>query len=304
MGKNKSKVKNEDRVYLLRRIIQDTELCDEALATYVGIRYLMTSNKACFFSDYILHRILFGHGCNTKDKKLINLRKGMREFFDIYDLGCEKIGPNTYMLDECDKEDLYIDTLEPIFEEEYFYFSISIKHMKKIMSCEGKFDKFKMLRLYLVMASTINLKTHIGFTGRDKLSELTGLSSATITKYQKILVNLRVLHIVENGAVRNKETGRVINLSNTYSFYENAKLCDQLAKDRRALTRGDAKDDNYWKAVDRRMALNEEELDLYDSSEENESLNKRTEGRRTLVDWGDPLPDGVEDVEAYVYSLF
>lgn len=277
---NKNRIKNEDRIYLLRRIVQDVELSDEAIATYVGIRYLMTSNKACFFSDYILYRILFGHSGNPKDKKLINLRSGMREFFNVYELGNEYIGTNTYMLDECDKDELLIDTITPAFDEYDFFFSVSWKHINRIMSLKGKVDKFKMIRLYLVMVSTINLKTHIGFTGREKLCELTGLSSATITKYQRILVNLRVLHIVENGAVRNKETGKVINLSNTYSLYENADLCEQLAKDRRAEIRGDADDEKYWEAIDRRMDLNEEELNMTDMIETNERIDKRIKGKQ------------------------
>jgi len=296
--------KEQNRIFLLKRIIQDTDLSDEAIATYVAIRYLLTKNKACFFSDYIIYRILFGCSCNPKDKKLINLRKGMREFFDIYNLYCEGIGVNTYVLDALENEDLIIETHLPSYTEEYFFFSVNWKHINKVMSCKGKIDKFKILRLYLVMVSTINLNTHIGFTGRSKLCELTGLSSATITKYQNLLVDLHVLHIVKNGAIRKKETGEIVNLSNTYSLYEDAKLCDQLAEDRRALTRGDAKDKRYWEAVDRRMDLNEEELDLVDYNYEEERLSKRAAGKRTLVDWDDPLPDGVEDVEAYVRSIF
>ncbi len=127
------------------------------------------------------------------------------------------------------------------------------------------------------MASTINLNTHIGFTGRDKISELTGISSATITKYQKILVNLNVLYIVKNGAIQDKKTGKVINLANTYSFYEDAKECEQRAKDKRILIRKDMDDSRWWNAF--HSSLDDEDLDMSDMLEENEMQERRKKGK-------------------------
>lgn len=270
MKKNFSKIKKEYRIYLLRRIIQNAELSDEALATYVGLRYLITENKRCFFSDYILYRILFGKGCNPKEKMLLNLRKGMYQLFDYYQFGCEKVGPNTYMLDEADKQELYIDTVSQAFDEEEFFFHISYEHINKIMQVEGNVDKYKLLRLYLVMVSTINLKTLIGFTGRNKFMEWTGISSATITKYQDILVKLKVLHIIENGAVRDMKTGKIINMTNSYSLYENKEQCEQFAKDKRVEIRRDGGNAD--------LDALERKLELYEDDDEIE--NKRQKGKR------------------------
>lgn len=90
------------------------------------------------------------------------------------------------------------------------YYSVEYDDIDKIINIEGKYNRLDLVDYYIVLSSTINHYTKVGYTSIEVLSERCGVTPATICKYNKVLKDNKIIFIM---------TSRVKGLSNRYGMY-------------------------------------------------------------------------------------
>ena len=91
------------------------------------------------------------------------------------------------------------------------YYSVEYSDISKIIDIPGQCNRLDLIDYYLVLNSTINYYSRIGFTSIATLSERCGITEATICKYNKILVKNKIIYI---------KVSRKQGVSNRYCHYK------------------------------------------------------------------------------------
>lgn len=75
------------------------------------------------------------------------------------------------------------------------YYSVDYDDINAIMDIKDKCNRLDLIDYYLVLTSTINYHTRVGFTSIATLSGMCGLTPATVNKYNKILIKNKIIYI-------------------------------------------------------------------------------------------------------------
>ena len=91
------------------------------------------------------------------------------------------------------------------------YYSVEYSDISKIIDIPDQCNRLDLIDYYLVLSSTINYYSKIGFISIATLSERCGITEATICKYNKILVKNKIIYI---------RPSRKQGVSNRYCHYK------------------------------------------------------------------------------------
>ena len=79
------------------------------------------------------------------------------------------------------------------------YYSVDYDDINKIINIKDKCNRLDLIDYYIYLVSTINYHTKVGFTSIKTLSKRCGISTVTICKYNKILKDNNIIHMVSSG---------------------------------------------------------------------------------------------------------
>ncbi|WP_258832401.1 helix-turn-helix domain-containing protein [Peribacillus frigoritolerans] len=86
----------------------------------------------------------------------------------------------------------------------------------------------ELFSYYTTLASFYNNNSKVAYPSIEQLSERAEIHVKTVEKYNKVLKELNIIHIENNGLIRNKDG--IQSLRNTYSRKEDSELCKMEAE--------------------------------------------------------------------------
>ena len=217
-------------LYVIKRIIEDKKLSDEAFAVWCGLRNIMQMNVMQYFVSYDLIAHSVFNRVPTR-RELDAIKKGYTEL-----VAKEFIIPKEIF---ASKTGVIADLTALYYEAGQEYFSnIRENEMHIIMNIDTKQSKFKLLRYFACQVSTFNLsadmgeyKGKIGGMGLDNFVEMLGYSKNSIITYNNILSENKLLYVHNHGdfyqSINYQGKSVLREIPNTYSRYEDMALALQ-----------------------------------------------------------------------------
>ena len=217
-------------LFIVKRVIEDKTLSDEAFVTWCGLRSIMQKDvKEYFISSALICCAIFNRIPTRSERE--RTEKGCTELIDKgYIKILIKFSKNEF---KANMEALY-------YENGVEYFSdITVEEMHKIMSLDaGKTDRFKLLRYYACMLSTFNrsktvldkYKGKIGGMPMEMFEQMLNITKKSIIDYNAILEKNQILYIVKHADFY--VTGNSIReIPNAYSRWKDRNLADAFCGD-------------------------------------------------------------------------
>ena len=219
-------------IILSKEIVRDSTLNDEAFLAYVAIRALQQGRYVLTSLNQMYYKLVAD--CNSeKEQKNRKLREKISRGFDEL-LDCNLIEIVHSALDqftlECSKIALYVKNVKKTKE---VFVPLTLEEIRIIMNIPN-IQVEKLLRYFAILKSTININTHVGFTGTEKLAAWTNISRKTVYEFNKILEEKKLIYIVHGKSFNSKKSGRLITIPNYYSLYEYKATCNDYAQKERS----------------------------------------------------------------------
>lgn len=185
---------------------------DYATFVYTVLRHLCKSDSELIITPYQIYRTF---STNEPNSSAI---KGIKEGITILH--------NNKMLSYIKKGSNY--TINPygleIKTKQEVYFDIPIEYIKKVIA---QTSGVKLLHHYLLLTSTINVKTHTGMHDRHYFGNALNLEVRTISRHHKKFVELEIICFSSKKSCMNKK-GEFINLPKLYCMPEYTHLLDKV----------------------------------------------------------------------------
>lgn len=216
-------------LFIVKRIIEDKTISDEAFTVWCGLRNIMTFEGVTryFVSFDMIAYSVFN-------------RVPTRYEFDAIKKGYKELVEAGY-ISEIDvfasKTGFIVDLSALYYEKGSEYFSnLRDDEMNKIMNSATKQSKYKLLRYFACQVSTFNrsadmqemYKGKIGGMGLDTLAEMLGYSKNSIIAYNEVLSANKILFVHNHGDFYqggNQHGQSVLReIPNTYARYEDMNI--------------------------------------------------------------------------------
>lgn len=219
-------------MYIIKSIIENKDLSDEAFAVWCGLRNIMQKDKKKYLvSCHTIGFSLYGERPLTR-AEANDIKNGYNE---LIEKGYIK---ETFYYNATDR----IADLSKLYYEQgsEYYSDLTDIEMMEIMNIRniGKSNHCKLLRYFTCMVGTFNrsssmpdkYKGKIGGMSFDAFHNLIGVSSKTANKYNKILEKNQLLYIIRHGdffqGVNANGQSELREIPNTYSRYCDRHLAD------------------------------------------------------------------------------
>ena len=194
----------------------------------------------------IKNEVLFNEKLSDQAIATMLIMSGLRNDFDTTVIVPEQIISILYgKLSETERKDRAVkESIQELIKEEIITPIESKKNMSRFLTSdlsvgtEGNFtlisidefeklrDNLKLLRFYLVVVSTINNKSKVGFTTNQELADKSFIDISTVSTYNKTLIEREVLFIYNEHQFVNGQQS-----ANTYGRYEDKDLIIKNAKE-------------------------------------------------------------------------
>lgn len=216
----------KEKILLYQDVINDTSLSAEAICVYVAIRsFAVPNDDDCFINNTKLEYYLFGGKMGRNEH--LAMTKGLKDLTEkSYIKVIQKLNSTDYIYNykKINNSDV----------NRYFY--VYRDDIRKIMSLDVNYNKYKMLRYYVCLLRTFNndknknneAKMKIGFQTQSTLSNLSNLSISTINEYNNIFEKEKIIYIVKTIRGNSSSLKRQI----IYSRYSDKDLCNDYCKKR------------------------------------------------------------------------
>ena len=168
---------------------------DIAVWCYAFIETYAPYKDHALLSTTIIADQMFGN-IGTKRYNCEEISKSLKHLVDSEMLHAEQVGKQYYRV--------YKDSFD--IPDDNHYFRVEIPEIRSIFE---RNRPFSILRHYLLVLSTINPKTKCGFCSNEKMASFLGEDIETITRYNNILHDMRLIYVY-----------RGVYSSNTYGRYE------------------------------------------------------------------------------------
>lgn len=222
-----------DIIYIKNEFVSNDTLGNEAICILAVLNSI--THKGCnnyYMSYNEIGYYLFGRLPSLREReRVIN---GIKELIDKKYISVSKAATKTEFIFDLTK-------LHDSNKKEY-YMSIKAKELQKIMNIRNPKDKYKIFRYFVCLTGTFNKSSKIedkyrgkiGFMNQRYLCQLSNVNVDTLREYNKILEENKLIYIVRHTGDYKKYVNadgesRVSYISNTYSRYEDRKLCDEYA---------------------------------------------------------------------------
>lgn len=217
-------------------VIQNPDISDYALAVFIALKNNCISTYnfqvvSPIWINFLLTDELKTELSRKKREGIINAIKELNEKFDLNITRC--VGEKTFIVPT---KSLKVDYTKGN------YTTVNFDNVKKIIKNGGR-AKWYIIHYYLLLSSyMINKITVCDHSSIHTcnilicnksiadLSELTGIATTTISKYNKFLVDNEIIHINRDIEVFSKKTDgkkEVIFVKNTYGRYEDKDYIDK-----------------------------------------------------------------------------
>ena len=222
-------------IFLNKDIVENLDLSNYDIATYVAIRSIYHSAKKEFYisTEMLAYEL---HGRDIPERAIGQIKASivhLAEFglYDIVKIFNKQIG--SYVLKD---KSLYFDT-----NEEGVYFTIiSSDEVRKIMTLDSKKNKAALLRFFINVVGTFNRKhkintdtgtrtNFVGYVSQSYISTLSDINDGVAADYFKILEDAKVLYVYRhNQAIKNND-GKLKSITNHYGRFEDRAYIEQFA---------------------------------------------------------------------------
>ena len=229
----------KNKVYLSRKVLENSELDGKAIGTYIALRSLYNnSNKSeiCVTVNSLCYELL-GH-LNASRKFKENVNSGLSTLIEKNYIKMVGQKEKNYVIDV---SQLYIKNVSEEKNKEY-YVAIESKELHKIFNSEKRTDKFALTRLYTIMLATIDfnasisdvkdrmqIKTNfVGYMPQEYLAGQAQIAKSSCTSYISDLEELKLIFVYRH-KIHVEEDGTVKKLNNNYGRFCNADLITAYA---------------------------------------------------------------------------
>ena len=198
----------------LRSDVLKIGLSSEGIFSYVALSIMQNKADVIYLTPQIIWLTMCGADVPlTRDLKE-KVVAGLMELNEYRIISIKTIGANLY---EINTSKLSFDT------DHIFYEYIYAEEIRKMCRCQGKINKFELVKYFLVILSSFENKIKIMVNGCEKkrvatchplnlYQKLTGLSRPTILKYNAVLEETQVLFVLSSPTA---------HTMNYYCRYEN-----------------------------------------------------------------------------------
>lgn len=219
-------------LFIIKRILQDKELSDEAFTVWCGLRNIMQLNVKEYFVSFnmIAHSVF----CRVPNRyELEAIKKGYSE------LACKG---HIKELIEYSKSEHLVDLSALYYEKGQEHFvDLSMEEMHKIMNIDcGKCSKYKLLRYFTCQVGSFNQSADMGaFKGKiggmslDYLTELIPITKPTVITFNEILENNHLLFVIRHKdfyQVKGTYGSEIREIPNTYSRWSDRDLAKKYSE--------------------------------------------------------------------------
>lgn len=218
--------------YLIDKdFINEYDLSGEALMVLICIKIKYRNNEAAF-SCGLLEYYIYGYE-NTDESKKDAVAKGLSELITKDVIKVKSKMRNSVVV--CD-----ISNIMDLSKDK-FYTSITKSEFTTIINLKEGSKRYDILKFFLQIIGTIDCskstkdkyRFSIGHLSQNSLSSILNISVPTLIKYNRILVNNKLLYIINRKTLKRSEnTGMLYNaMSNVYGRYEDKELCEEYLKE-------------------------------------------------------------------------
>ena len=213
-------------------------LSEKALTCYLALKQIYNNGKESnyYVSMNMLCYQLFGKYIQNGYKRhfIDDLQIGLNELINNNIISyVDVISKREFILD---LSHLYLDTKKSKENKEYFSV-LNDTDIHKIMN-NCKAEKFKVCRYFIYLVGTFvkvpykDKSYKAGFMKIEYMADKLNITSKSVIKYNAILEDNNVIAIYKaKFNMRNKTTGEINGITNTYGFYDDKDIIMQIGKD-------------------------------------------------------------------------
>ena len=226
-------------IYLNKDVIENLNLNNYDIATYVALRSLYFSENEEF---YISTRMLVYklYGCNIPERALKHIKESISHLadFGLFDIISILNGSSgEYIIKD---KQLYLQTYDFETGKGSYFSVISTDEVRQIMLLPIKKDKFALLRFFINVIGTFNrsqgvydgfgaIQNFVGYMSQDYIGDLSGINRGVVADYFKILEDEKLLYVYRHDKATNNMEGKLKSISNHYGRYRDKEDIKQFA---------------------------------------------------------------------------
>lgn len=217
-------------IYLSNAIVTDLQYTDADVATYAALKSLHINSRETQVVTYnMLAYELFGNkNCTRTMLDAIKV-----SFNKIVEYGLISV------TEELSKTEFVVDMSKLYFnfkEDGTYYTVVKDNEIHTIMNLDNRMDKFKLLRYFIAVMSTVNKKYGVYYEqeyknnfvtemSQEYLCSLMGINYKSnfklIQQYNDVLEEEKIMYIYRHDEMkRDKVTGQIKSFTNCYGRYE------------------------------------------------------------------------------------
>ena len=215
-------------LFIVKKIIEDKTLSDEAFTVWCGLRNIMQKDVIEYFISFNMIAYSVFNRVPTR-YELDAIKKGYTE------LVCKEY--IKVVTSFASKTEFIVDLSDLYFAGQEYFSDLSMEEMHKIMNLDsGRQSKYKLLRYFACQVSTFNrsidmdekYRGKIGGMGLDTFVEMLGYSKVSILAYNDILSENKLLFVHNHGdfytGTNAKGQNILREIPNTYARYSDMEL--------------------------------------------------------------------------------
>lgn len=209
-------------IFLENDVIRNSDLTDDGLLAYVGLRIMANNQKV---KDYVLYDYITYCLCGVMGND--NLKKYVKNgIADLEHLGFVNVLDTTNVGKEIDLSNIMFSVNKDEPSEFKYFTKINKNELFTILNSTEKF-KIKILRYFICMISTLNHSkysgdtinqfTNVGSQSIQHLAELSNISKNAVIHYNKFLEENQLIYICRSDKFVANENGIIEkNFTNCY----------------------------------------------------------------------------------------
>ena len=227
-GKNISRkefwtMSNNKIIFLRNKVLENEKLTEYDIAAYIGLRDIYTKDlgELLITVDTISCKLYGDYFTKVKRNTKENLRKSIIRLGELGIINIIKdYGKGNYLID--------MESLFFVPSANDTFTTIEEKEVRNLLNID---DNIKLLRYFVMIIRTVNAKYRVGFTPIDDLAKLAGISSKSVSTYNKILEDNKLIYIYHHDMIYSTGNDTISSLPNHYGRYKDKSKIKSYAEE-------------------------------------------------------------------------
>ena len=213
-------------LFIIKRILHDKELSDEAVVVWCGLRNIMQMNvKQYFVSINMIAHSIFNRVPKRSEREAI--QRGYKELVE-----------REYIkeIEQYSMSEHYVDLSALYFDGNEYFSDLRQEEMHKIMNLPVNNDKYKMLRYFACQVGSFNKSKDMNYYGgkvggmsREYFTGLFPISLSAIDDFNDILMENELLFVIRHDDFYIRKG--VEKIKNTYSRWEDREEAKRFGQE-------------------------------------------------------------------------